>query len=141
MTSNKITSISQYNLEKEKCKSIYWNLVELLELRRYDTHRDVCIFKEILETKRCDSLITNLSKHRKEIKLSVDSGIIKKISDYETTENDEKQITNSLNIFSPVTSKLLVSSLPWETRMYYHMIFKPEKEISYFFSKIVPPIY
>jgi hypothetical protein len=119
----------------EKCKSIYWNLIELLESRKYNKHRDTAIFRAIEQTDRCDH-ISNLSNVRHLLYRDTSYDTVTNVTNFATTEYDKTRITSALNTYSPEITRALAASLPIPSRIYYHTIYRQEQAIVNFFDKL-----
>jgi hypothetical protein len=101
---------------REKCKSIYWSTIKLLEMRKTNKEYDEAIFNSILQkTEQCD-FMADLTTHRQILRTYAGLG--------------DARITPVLDRFSAETTRLLVSGLPLRSQMFYYTICRLEKNFS-----------
>jgi phosphoribosyl-ATP pyrophosphohydrolase len=110
----------------EKCQSIYWNLIELLEAKHFDLTA-TNIINELEQTSRCDSISKNLSEHRADIKQMVGEDTLERVFNLNENEIDERKCTQALIHYHTYTRKAIAEGLSPMNKLYYYTIHKPER--------------
>eukprot|EP01089_Gocevia_fonbrunei_P020210 TRINITY_DN7461_c0_g2_i1.p1 TRINITY_DN7461_c0_g2~~TRINITY_DN7461_c0_g2_i1.p1 ORF type:complete len:198 (-),score=22.51 TRINITY_DN7461_c0_g2_i1:261-854(-) len=107
----------------KKCQSIFWNLIELMQGKYSED--SVSIIREIAETKRCDKF-SDLSDVRMSIKGKIGAEGLRRIMNFNETEDDEKRARQSLIHYYYWINKNMKSSLSIPNQLYYYSFYKIE---------------
>jgi hypothetical protein len=119
-------------MEKDKCNSIYWNLLELLD--KFDSLDSTNYIRELMETNRCDKY-NNLSQLRQDVRTHIGEESFLRIirekkysNDINTyqieKQEDEERANGTLMHYHYWHRKNLAKCLPFHFRIYYETVFQ-----------------
>jgi hypothetical protein len=119
----------QKEMDKEKCQSIYWNLMNVVDVR--DGGVATLLVNELKHTARCDH-IHNLELLRAGIQKEMTAESLARV--IEGTENaaDERRAERAVYHYFPQAQTEVYSCLEWKSKMYYHTFYRWEKWVAGF---------
>ena len=111
--------------ECERCQSIYWNLIKILESGK--SQRNPTLFiREFFQTERCDSY-SDLSKEREAYKNKIGDEALENIFNFRETICDEKKCAQAVLHYGYWNQKRLISSLNLRNRIFYQSFNQPTR--------------
>lgn len=108
-------------MNKGTCHSSYWNLIEMLENK--NSVQACTLIREIWNTSNCDS-ISNFKSHRDKISSYIGSPVVERILNYKTSDEDRERAQDVIIHYRNDIRKQLVSSLLWNDRLYYKILYQ-----------------
>lgn len=113
---------------KQRCNSIYWNLIELLTEKE---EASAYFLREFYQTKRCDK-IYDLHENRTDLQKYLGDSTLNNILDYKEDENpsDLKKVTQAVCHYYAWNRKSLLKALPWGSWLYYHTFYMVERKFA-----------
>lgn len=105
--------------DSEKCQSIYWNLINALEVRE---GLGTLVVNELRHTARCDH-IHNLAHVRGSIEKEMTSESLAKVIDCCENERDAKNADRAIFHYHTWTKNEVYKGLSFKKKVYYHTVF------------------
>ena len=121
---------------KEKCHSIYWNLIELIE--KFEAIEPFSYIRELMQTERCDNF-NDLTQIRQDVEAKLGKDAFERItgkSNYSKDDiskyqieklEDEEKARDTLMHYHYWHRKILSHCLPWDDRIYYETIYQTHR--------------
>ena len=114
------------DLEREKCQSIYRNLLLAKAVLQTQDASVQYLREWITQTARCDKF-HDMSDVRRNYTNQIGQRAINRITDYEETKSDTKKVNQAVMHYATWHEKRLVSALSWPNWIHHHTIFRWER--------------
>jgi hypothetical protein len=120
-------------VDRDMCKSIYWNLIEMLEGKtRAGSSKSTTFLREFWQTTHCDSIGKDLKTHRSTIAKYIGSETMQRILENKESEKDEDKAGETVMHFHQRTCEQLHQALPLESWVYYQTLYRSERAVAAF---------
>lgn len=115
---------------KDRCQSIYWNLLELLHQKTADQVDAPVFVRELMETQGCDEF-HNMTRLRKAMETKMGKETWSKIKEYDLSidDVDREKTIQALTHYYYWQKGDLEKALSLSNWLYYHTIFRAERAV------------